>query len=133
MEKLIKVFAKLSSESERKKNTYLDWKYFDFKLSEKNRLQGSNNWEIWKTAVWVALMAVGYRDGDSAKLTYVDKAKLAAAVVANVREGPMAVVTGFTKGTEIIKVLERLFAAKGIDQKMDLWTQLQFVKWDSKK
>ncbi|RYP21441.1 hypothetical protein DL765_002231 [Monosporascus sp. GIB2] len=88
---------------------------------------------MWKTAVWVALMAVGYRDGDSAKLTQVDEAKLAAAVVANVKEGPMAVVAGLTKGTEMIKTLERSYGAKGIDQKMDLWTQLQFVRWDTKR
>ncbi|RYP39569.1 hypothetical protein DL768_010703 [Monosporascus sp. mg162] len=87
---------------------------------------------MWKTAVWVALMAIGYRDGDSAKLTRVDEAKLAAAVVANVKEGPMAVVTSITRGTEMIKVLERLYGARGVDQKMDLWTQLQFIKWEKK-
>ncbi|RYP91094.1 hypothetical protein DL770_002798 [Monosporascus sp. CRB-9-2] len=91
LEQIMKVFAKLSSKSESKKDTYLDWKYFDFKLT-----------------------------------------KLAAAVVANVKEGPMAVLTGLTKGTEMIKVLKRLYGAKGIDQKIDLWTQLQFVKWQKK-
>ncbi|RYP68069.1 hypothetical protein DL769_005602 [Monosporascus sp. CRB-8-3] len=106
MEQLMKVFAKLSSESAtKKKDTHLDWKYFDFKLSEKNRLRSNDNWEMWKTAVWVALIAVGYRDGDSAKLSHIDKAKLAAAVVANVKKAPMAVVIGLTKGTtEMIKV-----------------------------
>ncbi|RYP49383.1 hypothetical protein DL768_004889 [Monosporascus sp. mg162] len=74
----MKVFAKLSSES--KKDEYLDWKYFDFKLSEKDRLRGSDNWEMWKTAVWVALMTIGHRDGDSAKLTHIDEAKWAAAL-----------------------------------------------------
>ncbi|RYP89150.1 hypothetical protein DL769_000198 [Monosporascus sp. CRB-8-3] len=127
MEQLMKAFAT------KKKDTHLDWKYFDFKLSEENRLRGSDNWEMWKTAIWVALMAIGYRDGDSAKLSHIDEAKLAAAVVANVKEAPMAVVTGLTKGTEMIKVLERSYGAKGIDQKMDLWTQLQFAKWDPKK
>ncbi|RYP82466.1 hypothetical protein DL769_001659 [Monosporascus sp. CRB-8-3] len=89
MEQLMKAFAKLSSENEKqKKDTHLDWKDFDFKLSEENRLRGSDNWEMWKTAVWVALIAVGYRDGDSAKLSHIDKAKLAAAVVANVKKPP---------------------------------------------
>ncbi|RYP43799.1 hypothetical protein DL769_011517 [Monosporascus sp. CRB-8-3] len=92
MEQLMKVFAKLSSESEgnagKKKDTYLDWTDLDFKLSEESRLRGSDNWEMWKTAVWVALMAVGYRDGDSAKLSHIDEAKLAAAVVANVKKPP---------------------------------------------
>ncbi|RYP64555.1 hypothetical protein DL769_006632 [Monosporascus sp. CRB-8-3] len=90
-EQLMKVFAKLSNEGNagtKKKDTHLDWKYFDFKLSEKNRLRGSDNWEMWKTAIWVALMAIGYRDGDSAKLSHIDEAKLAAAVVANVRKPP---------------------------------------------
>ncbi|RYP28377.1 hypothetical protein DL767_007249 [Monosporascus sp. MG133] len=87
---------------------------------------------MWKTAVCVALMAIGYRDGDSAKLTHIGEAKLAAAVIGNVKEGPL-VVTGLTKGTEMIKVLERSYGARGINQKMDLWTQLQFVKWDPKK
>ncbi|RYP71216.1 hypothetical protein DL769_004730 [Monosporascus sp. CRB-8-3] len=86
VEQMMKVFAKLSNE--KKKDTYLDWKDFDFKLSEENRLRGSNNWEMWKTAVWVALMAVRYRDGDSAKLSHIDEAKLAAAVVANVKKPP---------------------------------------------
>ncbi|RYP47766.1 hypothetical protein DL768_006234 [Monosporascus sp. mg162] len=108
LEQLNKAVAKLSSKNN-KKDTYLDWKYFDFELSEENRFRGSDNWEMWKTAVWVALMAIKYRDGDSAKFTHLDKAKLAAAVVANVKEGPMAVVTGITKGTEMIKVLERLY------------------------
>ncbi|RYP14730.1 hypothetical protein DL765_006200 [Monosporascus sp. GIB2] len=103
LEQLMKAVAKLSNESESKKDTHLDWKDFEFRLSEENRLRGSDNWEMWKTAVWVALMAVGYRDGDSAKLTQVDEAKLAAAVVANVKEGPMAVVAGLTRGTEMIK------------------------------
>ncbi|RYP77056.1 hypothetical protein DL771_001346 [Monosporascus sp. 5C6A] len=127
----MKVFAKLSGEGV-EKNTYLDWKYFDFKLSEENRLRGSDNWEMWKTAFWVALMAIGYRDGDSAKLSRIDEAKLAAAVVANVKEGPVAVATGLTRGTEMIKASERLYGTKGIDQKMDLWTQLQFVKLEKK-
>ncbi|RYP72555.1 hypothetical protein DL769_004429 [Monosporascus sp. CRB-8-3] len=107
IEQLIKAFAT------KKKDTHLDWKYFDFKLSKKNRLRNSDNWEMWKTAVWVALMAIGYRNGDSAKLSHIDKTKLAAAVVTNVKEAPMAVVTGLTKGTEMIK--------------------LQFVKWDLNK
>ncbi|RYP93463.1 hypothetical protein DL770_000347 [Monosporascus sp. CRB-9-2] len=107
LEQLMKVVAKLSDENVEKKDTYLDWKYFDFKLGEENRLRGSDNWEMWKTAFWVALMAIGYSDGNSAKLTPIDEAKLAAAVVANVKEG--------------------------IDQKMDLRTQLQFVKWNSKQ
>ncbi|RYP60038.1 hypothetical protein DL769_008295 [Monosporascus sp. CRB-8-3] len=85
MEQLMKVFAKLSNET-KKKDTHLDWKDFDFKLSEENRLRGSDNWEMWKTAVWVALMAIGYRDGDSAKLTYIDEVKLAVAVVADVKK-----------------------------------------------
>ncbi|RYP71040.1 hypothetical protein DL769_004778 [Monosporascus sp. CRB-8-3] len=114
VEQLMKVFAKLSSEGNagrKKKDTYLDWKDFDFKLSEENRLRGSDNWEMWKTAVWVALMAVGYRDGDLAKLSHIDEAKLAAAVVANVKEAPMAVVTGLTKGTtEMIKVYDDFVA-----------------------
>ncbi|RYP47817.1 hypothetical protein DL768_006174 [Monosporascus sp. mg162] len=113
LEQLMKIIAKLSNDN--KKDTYLDWKYFDFKLSEENRLRGSDNWEMWKTAVWVALMAIRYRDGNSAKLTHVDEAKLAAAVVANVKEGPMAVVTGITKGTGMIKVLERSYEARGVD------------------
>ncbi|RYP42708.1 hypothetical protein DL767_000077 [Monosporascus sp. MG133] len=129
----MKIVAKLSSNKGVEKNdTYLDWRYFDFKLGEENRFRGSDNWEMWKTAVWVALMAIGYRDGDSARLTPVDEAKLAAAVVANVKEGPMAVVAGLTKGTEMVKVLERLYGTKGIDQKMDLWIQLQFAKWEKK-
>ncbi|RYP70288.1 hypothetical protein DL769_005033 [Monosporascus sp. CRB-8-3] len=98
VEQLMKAFAT------KKKDTYLDWKDFDFKLSEESRLRGNDNWEMWKTAVWIALMAVGYRDGDSAKLSHIDEAKLAAAVVVNVKEAPMAVVTGLTKGTEMIKV-----------------------------
>ncbi|RYP62850.1 hypothetical protein DL769_007144 [Monosporascus sp. CRB-8-3] len=105
MEQLMKAFAT------KKKDTYLDWTDLDFKLSEENRLRGSDNWEMWKTAVWVALMAIGYRDGDSAKLSHIDEAKLAAAVVANVKEGPMAVVTGLTKGTtEMIKVYDDFVA-----------------------
>ncbi|RYP54934.1 hypothetical protein DL769_010267 [Monosporascus sp. CRB-8-3] len=92
MEQMMKVFAKLSSESEgnagKKKDTHLDWTDLDFKLSEENRLRGSDNWEMWKTAVWVALMAVGYRDGDSAKLSHIDEAKLAAAVVAPTSKKP---------------------------------------------
>ncbi|RYP10333.1 hypothetical protein DL765_008143 [Monosporascus sp. GIB2] len=111
MERMMKVSAKLSSES--KRDIHLDWKDFESRLSEENRLRGSDIWEMWKTAVWVALMAIGYRDGDSAKLTQVDEAKLAAAVVTNVKEGPMAVVTGFARGTEMIK--------------------LQFVKWGTKR
>ncbi|RYP52992.1 hypothetical protein DL769_010590 [Monosporascus sp. CRB-8-3] len=59
MEQLMKAFATLSNERQ-KKDTYLDWKDFDFKLSEENRLRGSDNWEMWKTAVWVALMAIGW-------------------------------------------------------------------------
>ncbi|RYP67864.1 hypothetical protein DL769_005653 [Monosporascus sp. CRB-8-3] len=109
MEQLIKAFAKLSSESEskqQKKDTYLDWKDFEFKLNEENRLRGSNNWEIWKTVIWVALIAIKYRNGNSAKLTHIGKAKLAAAVVTNVKEAPMAVVTGLTKGTEIDFIAE---------------------------
>ncbi|RYP62245.1 hypothetical protein DL770_009621 [Monosporascus sp. CRB-9-2] len=100
IDQLMKVFAKLSSKSESKKNTYRDWKYFNFKLT---------------------------------KLTHIYEAKLAAVVVVNVKEGPMAVVTGLMKGTEMIKVLERLYETKGIDRKMDFWIQLQFVKWDLKK
>ncbi|RYP80353.1 hypothetical protein DL769_002502 [Monosporascus sp. CRB-8-3] len=91
LEQMIKVFAKLSNETV-EKDTHLDWKYFDFKLT-----------------------------------------KLAGAVVANVKEGPITVVTGLTRVTEMIKALERSYGAKGIDQKMDLGTQLQFIKWDSKK
>ncbi|RYP42709.1 hypothetical protein DL768_010298 [Monosporascus sp. mg162] len=100
-----------------------------FDLDEENRLRGSDNWEMWKIAFWVALMAIGYRDGDSAKLTRTDEAKLAAAVIANVKEGPMAVVAGLTKGTEMFKTLERSYGAKGIDQQMDLWIHLQYAKW----
>ncbi|RYP82356.1 hypothetical protein DL769_001681 [Monosporascus sp. CRB-8-3] len=110
MEQLMKAFAKLSGNATKKKDTYLDWTDLDFKLSEENRLRGSDNWEMWKTAVWVALMAIGYRDGDSAKLSHIDEAKLAAAVVANVKEAPMAVVTGLTKGTEMIKVYDDFVA-----------------------
>ncbi|RYP52444.1 hypothetical protein DL769_010677 [Monosporascus sp. CRB-8-3] len=58
MEQLMKAFATLSNERQ-KIDTYLDWKNFDFKLSEENRLRSSNNWEMWKTAVWVALIAIG--------------------------------------------------------------------------
>ncbi|RYP47563.1 hypothetical protein DL769_011308 [Monosporascus sp. CRB-8-3] len=64
MEQLMKAFAKLSSEKQ-KKDTHLDWKDFDFKFREENRLR-------------------------------------AAAVIANVKEAPMAVVTGLTKGTEMV-------------------------------
>ncbi|RYP82188.1 hypothetical protein DL769_001738 [Monosporascus sp. CRB-8-3] len=46
MEQLMKAFATLSNEGQ-KKGTYLHWKDFDFKLSEENRLRGSDNWEIW--------------------------------------------------------------------------------------
>ncbi|RYP02654.1 hypothetical protein DL765_010708 [Monosporascus sp. GIB2] len=83
MDQLMKAVAKLSSES--KKDIHLDWKDFEFRLSEENRLR-------------------------------------AAAVVANVKEGPIVVVAGLTRGTEMIKTLERSYGAKGIDQKMDLWT-----------
>ncbi|RYP74303.1 hypothetical protein DL769_004047 [Monosporascus sp. CRB-8-3] len=74
MEQLIKAFTT------KKKDTYLDWTDLNFKLNEENRLRSSNNWKIWKTAIWVALMAVGYRNA------------------------PMAVVTGLIKGTEMIKL-----------------------------
>ncbi|RYP81725.1 hypothetical protein DL769_001875 [Monosporascus sp. CRB-8-3] len=88
MEQLIKAFAKLSGNATKKKDTYLDWKNFDFKFSKENRLRGSNNWEMWKTAVWVALITVRYRNGNSAKLNHIDKAKLAATVIANVKKPP---------------------------------------------
>ncbi|RYP91409.1 hypothetical protein DL770_002454 [Monosporascus sp. CRB-9-2] len=130
----MKAFAKLSNETvEKKRDTYLGWKHFDFKLSEKNRLRGSDNWEMWKTASWVALLAIGYHDGDSVKLTRTDEAQLAAAVIANVKEGPMAVVAGLTKGIEMFKTLERSYGAKGIDRQMDVFSQLQFLRWDPKK
>ncbi|RYP46170.1 hypothetical protein DL768_007565 [Monosporascus sp. mg162] len=123
----------MAESAENKKDTHLDWKYFGFKFSEENRLRGSDNWEIWKTEVWAALLAIRYHDGDLAKLAHTDEAKSAAAVVDKAKEGSMAVVTGLTKGTEMIKVLERLYGAKGIDQKLDLWIRLQFVKWDLEK
>ncbi|RYP77418.1 hypothetical protein DL771_001213 [Monosporascus sp. 5C6A] len=57
LEQLMKAFAKLSSENaEKKRDTYLDWKYFDFKVSEENHLRGSDNWEMWKTVFWAVDM-----------------------------------------------------------------------------
>lgn len=48
-------------------------------------------------------------------------------------KGPTDVVAGLTNGIEMIKALDRAYGSKGIDEQMDLWTQLQYIKWNSSK
>ncbi|KAI2621936.1 hypothetical protein GGS26DRAFT_584004 [Hypomontagnella submonticulosa] len=116
-----------------KVETYLDWADFDFKLDKDNRLSGPENWEVFKTAISVALQTVGYKDELRPYLTPVDEAKIAKAILGAIREAPMAAVAGLTKGTEMLGTLGHLYGSSGVDRQMDLWTQLQEESWDGKQ
>lgn len=57
--------GKLTTAGGRKGKTYPDWDNFGFKLPDKSKLAGEDNWEAWKTASWVALIGVGYTSGST--------------------------------------------------------------------
>lgn len=113
--------------------THLDWTSFTFKMTDENQLQGDSNWEMWKTSFWVALKGAGFRNGDDGKLTEVDEAKIAGTIISNIKGSPLAVIAGIERGTEMYAALKRSYGSHGIEQKLELWTQLQYAKWDAKK
>ncbi|RYP53056.1 hypothetical protein DL768_001911 [Monosporascus sp. mg162] len=88
---------------------------------------------MWKTAFWVALASIGYTGSNSDRFTATDEARMATNVITNVKDGPMAVISGLTKGTVMLRALEKAYGSKGIDEQFDLWTQLQFLHWNAKK
>lgn len=104
--------------------TYLYWTNFTFKMTEANQLLGDSNWEMWKTSFWVALMGAGYVAGAETNLTSIDEAKVATAIINNIKDGPMAIVASINKGTEMYAALKGAYGIRGIEQQVDLWTQL---------
>lgn len=131
LERVMKAFAELPSKG--KKTTHLDWSNHSFRMADENQLTGDDNWEMWKTAFWVALMSTGFTKDDVYKLTSIDDAKVANIIIGNIKDGPMAVVAGLVKGTDMYQALDEAYGHYSIDQQADLWTNLQFIKWNPTK
>lgn len=58
--------------------------------------------------------------GSSASLTLVDHARIACAVVANVKEASMSILAGFMSEIEMIKALEGANGNSRIKEQIDL-------------
>lgn len=114
LEQLLKLLVALLP-SKKKNSTYLDWAGFSFRMTDDNQLIGDDNWEMWKTSFWVAITGTGYQKGDEGQLTHIDEAKIAGAIVSNVKKGPLTVVAGLSKGTEMYYALNKAYGHHGID------------------
>jgi hypothetical protein len=106
----------------------ISWNEFYFKLPKELKLRGVDNFKVWHEALVVAMRAVGYRSG--IPLTEADETKLAQAINSNVREGPLRLVSGLRRGSDMVARFKAVYEPQGEEQKTYLWDQLKDLQWD---